>query len=245
MSHQPEELSGNEPADVSPVHSLAARYGRRALILGAAAAGAGVAADLVAGGTAEAAPDTSAAVLLGKFNSANSSTIVGTKRANGLVGQTHAKGFSGVAGLDFNTAHGSNGVYGQTYHGYGVFGIGIGGGHGVGAHSNTSGFDAVQAIDTASSGGTALYGASAHGFALRTAGKIKMSTSGVAVVPAGQRSATFACGGMTASSMVFATIQQAQSGVHIEGAEAGEESFMLTLSKGAAAPVRVAWFVLD
>lgn len=245
MSDQPEQLSGNEPASESALHSLAARYGRRALLLGAAATGAGLAADLMASGTAQAAPDSPAPVLLGRFNSANSSTIVGTKRANGLTGQTHATGFSGVAGIDFSTTNKSHGVYGQTNHGFGVFGIGIGGGHGVGGQSNSSGHNAVQGVDSAPSGGTALYGASSHGFALRTVGKVKMSTSGVATVPAGSRTATVRFGGMTSSCKVFATIQQPQSGVHIEGAEAGTESFTLTLSKSPSAPLRVAWFVLE
>jgi hypothetical protein len=136
-------------------------------------------------------------------------------------------------------------VYGQTNHGFGVFGIGLGGGNGGGGQCNSSGHNAVQGVDSASSGGTALFGVSSHGYALRTVGKVKMSTSGVATVPTGQRTATVMYLGMTSSCKVFATIQQAQSGVHIEGAEPGEESFTLTLSKGPLAPLRVAWFVLE
>jgi hypothetical protein len=242
MSDQPER---NEPANESAAHSLAARYGRRALILGAAAAGAGLAADLVAGGTAEAAPDSSPPVLLGKINIASGSTVVGSQHANGLEGHTHTGGRSGVSGIDFNKKKGSNGVYGQTNHGVGVYGIALGGGNGVVGRSNTSGFSGVIGQDAAPSGGTALLGQSSHGLALHTEGRVKMSTSGVATVPAGQRTATVPHAGMTASSKVFVTIQQAQSGVHIEGAEPGEESFTLTLSKSPSASLRVAWFVLE
>jgi hypothetical protein len=246
MSDQPKQLRGSEPAGERAVHSLPARYGRRALILGTAAAGAGLAADLVAGGAAEAAPDSSPPVLLGKINITSGSTTVGSKHANGLEGHTHTKGKAGVAGIDFSTTTGASGVYGQTYHGFGVFGIGIGGGNGVGGHSNTSGHSAVFGVDSAPSGGTAIRGQSVHGLALHAEGKVKFSkSSGVATVPGGQRTATILVGGMTTSSKVFATIQQPQSGVHIEGAEPGNESFTLTLSKNPSAPLRVAWFVLE
>jgi len=246
MSDQPDQLSRPEPASERGAHSLAARYGRRALILGAAAAGAGLAADLVAGSAAQAAPDSSPPVLLGKLSSTDGSTTVSSKKANGLVGQTRTTGFSGVAGLDFNKTKGSNGVYGQTNQGFGVFGIGIGGGNGVGGHSNSSGHSAIFGVDSAASGGTAILGQSRHGLALHAEGKVKFSTSsGVTIVPGGQRTATVQVSGMTTSSKVFATIQQAQSGVHIEGAEPGTESFTLTLSAHPSQPLRVAWFVLE
>ena len=280
MSDQPE----------STVHSLAARYGRRAVILGAAATGAGMAADLVAGGTADAAPDSGSPVLLGKSNSTHGTTSVSSSGGTGLSGHTathgaagvsgfdtsstgsfavygksthgtgvlgsstHKSGVtgltftpqqSGVAGIDMCPTKGAHGVYGQTNHGFGVFGIGIKGGGGVGGQSQVSGQNAVAAFDTAPSGGTALFGQSKTGFALRIQGKFKMSLSGVAVVPAGQRTATVNCAGMTASSMVFATIQQAQSGVHIEGAEPGIESFTIRLSQNPTAAIPVAWFVLE
>jgi len=240
------EPSGGERAG----HSLTAwarrRYGRRALFIGAAAASAGLAADMVAGGAAEAAPDAAKPVLLGKQNVTSGATSVGSTNSNGIEGHTHTTGKSGVAGLDFNKAKGSQGVYGQTNHGNGVFGIGIGGGNGVGAHSNTSGFNALFAVDSAKSGGTAVLAQSKHGLALHAEGKVKMSTaSGLHMVPGGQRSVSIQVPGMSASSKVFASIQQAQSGVHIEGAEPGEEAFTLTLSKHPAEPLRVAWFVLE
>jgi hypothetical protein len=246
MSDQPEQISGNEPANERAVHSLAARYGRRALILGTAAAGAGLAADLVGGGTAQAAPDSSPPVLLGKINVTSGATVVGSQQSNGLEGHTRTKGKSGVAGIDFSKTKGAQGVYGQTNHGNGVYGIGIGGGNGVGAHSNTSGFSAVFAVDSAPSGGTAILAQSTHGLALHAEGKVKFPTSsGLATVPGGQRTATIEVAGMTPSCKVFVTIQQPQSGVHIEGAEPGSESFTLTLSTHPTTPLRVAWFVLE
>lgn len=290
MSDQPEKLSGNESGSDGVIASIAARYGRRALILGAAATGAGLAANLVAGGTAEAAPDSTPPVLLGKSNTARGTTAVTSKGGTGLSGTTSTHGASGVsgfdtsttggmgvygksahgtgvlgssthksgvtgltftpgesgvAGLDFCTTKGAHGVYGQTYHGFGVFGIGIKGGSGVGGQSQVAGQNAIAGFDTASSGGTALFGQSFHGLALHTEGKVKMSVSGVAHVPAGQRIMKVEYHDMTASSKVFATIQQAQSGVHIEGAEPGNGFFTLTLSKSPSASMPVAWFVLE
>ncbi len=245
MSDQPEQLSENEPANERAIHSLAARYGRRALILGAAAASAGLAADLVAGGTAEAAPDSSPPVLLGKLSTANGSTTVSSKHANGLVGQTRTNGFSGVAGLDFNPTKHSHGIYGQTNHGIGVFGVALGDGHGVGGNSNSAGHNAIFGVDEAPSGGCALFGQSRHGLALHAEGKVKFTISGVVTMDRGQRSTKVQVSGMAPTNKVFATIQQAQSGVYIEGAEAGKGSFTLTLSKSPSAQLHVAWFVLE
>ena len=171
---------------------------------------------------------------------------MGSTNSNGLEGHTHTTNKAGVAGLDFNPKHGSHGVYGQTNHGNGVYGIALGAGDGVGAHSNASGSNALHAVDSAKGGGTAILGQSPHGLALHAEGKVKMSTaSGIAAVAAGQRISTIGVAGMSASCKVFATLQQAQDGVHIEGAEPGEESFTLTLSKHPSAPLRVAWFVLE
>ena len=198
------------------------------------------------GGSAEAAPEASKPVLLGKQNVTSGATSVGSTNSNGLEGHTHTTNKAGVAGIDFNPKHGSHGVYGQTNHGNGVFGIALGAGDGVGAHSNASGSNALHAVDSAKSGGTAILGQSPHGLALHAEGKVKMSTaSGFATVAAGQRISTIGVAGMSASCKVFATLQQAQDGVHIEGAEPGEESFTLTLSKHPSAPLRVAWFVLE
>lgn len=299
MSDQPEQLSGNEPAGESRVHSLAARYGRRALILGAAATSAGLAADLVAGGTADAAPDASS-VLLGKLNFTHGSTVVSSSggtglsgrtsvkgqagvsgfdnsthgsmglygksthgmgilgsstHQNGIVGQARTVGFSGVAGLDFCTTKGAQGVYGQTNHGIGVFGIGLGGGNGVVGQSNTSGFSGVVGNDAAKSGGTAVFAHSPHGTAvaaisgsgtaLHVEGKAKFSNSGIVNVPGGSKIATVKVDGITPSSKVFVTIQLPQPGISIEGAQAANGSFTLSLSKNAPVTLPVAWFVIE
>jgi hypothetical protein len=91
--------------EVTPVRS----YGRRALMLGAAAAGAGAAISLVAGAEPAAAADGSA-VLLGESNTASATTTTTTKTGDGLKGQTSTEGGSGVYGNDTS----KGGGYGCT-----------------------------------------------------------------------------------------------------------------------------------
>src|ERR1700683_4169050 len=114
---------GTPTAQAGP--SAAGRYGRRALMLGAAAAGVGVAAGVAGGGLAEAAPDASA-VQLGKANSTSGTTSISSSSGTGVQGRTRRHGMAGVAGFDDTTAVSSpptNGVYGHSAFGNGVLGI--------------------------------------------------------------------------------------------------------------------------
>ena len=61
----------------------ATRYGRQALMLGAAAAGAGIALGLV-GGAKPADASNGGSVLLGRTNTASDSTIINTSAHDGL-----------------------------------------------------------------------------------------------------------------------------------------------------------------
>jgi hypothetical protein len=239
------------------------RFGRRALMLGAAATGAGVAASL-AGGTAEAAPDSSGAVLLGKDNSTRSTTQVITRGGSGLKGQTYASGQSGVVGFDTSTEKGGHGVYGRSIHGFGILGIsehstGIVGQNTTPGQSGVAGIDLApgkggsglfgqshggDAILATSENGNALHCTSQHGTALLVEGKAKFSYSGVTSVPRGHKTVTVTHGGVTSSSIVIATIQKPQSGISIEGAEPGAGSFTITLTGSPSASVPVGWIIL-
>ena len=171
--------------------------------------------------------------------------IIGSSGSkDGIQGLTFTAGHSGVAGLDFCKTKGAHGLYGQSNLGFGVFGISFGG-SGVVGQSNTSGQSAVAGFDRAPSGGTAVLAQSQHGTALRVEGTAKFGTSGVNSVPSGQRTLTVKASGITATSKVLATIQKPQSGVFIEGAEPGNGSFTITLSKNASSALPVAWFVLE
>ena len=127
MTDRPERANEIDQAGDRTPASLPARYGRRALMLGAAATGAGVAASLVGGGMAEAAPDLSPPVLLGKTSTASGTTRVVSRGGSGLAGRAATKGQSGVTGYDtFAGGSGlSSGVTGHSENGYGVNGISV------------------------------------------------------------------------------------------------------------------------
>jgi hypothetical protein len=165
--------------------SKAPRVGRRDVMLGTAAAGAGVVAGLVAGADPAGAA-TGTPMLLGKANSATAATSVSTTAGAGLKGQTGANGASGVQGVDSSSAGGS-GVRGDSTHGDGVYGetsaakksgvAGLdnssGGGYGVwgystngtGVYGTTSAQTGVgvHGVDSSSAGGFGVFGNSTHG----------------------------------------------------------------------------------
>ena len=181
----------------------------------------------------------------------------------GVMGQARSPGEAGVAGVDFAPQQGGSGVYGQSRLGTGVHGVSFGG-TAVSGLASTSGHSGVSGVDQARSGGHGVYGesrhgtavhatsfegtgvhaSSEHGTALRVTGRTAFSRSGVARVPAGQRTVTVEVDGLTPASIVLATIQAPQAGVAIEGAQPGPGSFVITLSGEAAGDLPVGWFVI-
>lgn len=120
MTDQPDRAKEiNQPGDTAST-SLPARYGRRALMLGAAATGAGVAASLVGGGLAEAAPDRAGPVLLGQSNVTSGTTIVTSHGGSGLAGQAAGEREAGVKGYDTSSTRKGYGVYGHSVNGIAV-----------------------------------------------------------------------------------------------------------------------------
>jgi hypothetical protein len=111
-----------------------------------------------------------------------------------------------------------HGVYGQSNHGTAVYATST---EGIGVHASSKG-----------------------GTALEVSGKASFSNSGVAHVPGGQKTVKVTVDGMTAASIVLATIQAPQAGVSIEGAQAGAGSFVITLSGKASGDLPVGWFVI-
>jgi hypothetical protein len=265
MSDQARPADEMKPGNDDSSAPSAPHRGRRAVMLGAAAAGAGVAASLAGGGLAEAAPDAGGAVQLGKSNSAKATTQVITKAGDGLKGQTSATNHSGVVGFDTSTGTGGHGVYGNSVHGDGVLGISAHktGVVGQGSTVNQSGVAGVDvtpttgghgvfgqsqhgdAVFATSSNGVALRGQSAHGLALHVEGKAKFAHSGTVTVPSGHKTAHVSVPGMTASNIVLATIQNPQDGIFLEGAAAGSGGFTVTLSASTESSVKVGWMVLN
>lgn len=147
MTDQPERASEIDQSGDRAPGSLPARYGRRALMLGAAATGAGVAASLVGSGLAEAAPDPSPPVLLGKTNTTSGTTIVASGSGTGLSGHAHTAGQAGVKGFDTSSGKKGFGVYGQSVNGVGVNGISKNN-NGVAGNTSAIGFSGVAGIDS-------------------------------------------------------------------------------------------------
>lgn len=166
MSDRPERANEMDQAGDRSPGSLPARYGRRALMLGAAATGAGLAASLVGGGLAEAAPEGLPAVLLGRSNTTGATTIVTSRSHTGISGHAETNNQAGVSG--FNTASGANsfGVFGHSVHGTAVNGISQ---HGNGVVGNASTFNmsGVAGIDFCpTKGAHGVYGQSNKGDAV-------------------------------------------------------------------------------
>jgi hypothetical protein len=163
------------------------RYGRRALILGAAAAGAGAAVSLAGGVVpAQAATDANGGpVLLGETNTETVTTTITNSASGAISGSTSANGgHSGVHGNDTST-DGGYGVAGSSTNGFGVAGssttgIGVQGtttgeASGVTGIDNSgldlsSGVSGISSIGYGVSGscanGVAIYGESANGYAV-------------------------------------------------------------------------------
>ena len=246
------------------LHVAEGRFGRRAVLLGAAATGAGVAASLAGSGVADAA-GKSGPVLLGKSNSAGATTEVTTRSGSGLVGQTHATGQSGVVGIDVSTAAGGRGVYGHSIHGAGVMGISKNS-SGVSGLASTVGESGVAGVDqTPTTGGHGVFGQSEHGngvyatslrgiglraqsangLALLVQGRTRFDLSGLATVKAGHDAVTVSVPGLKPSNIVLATIQQPQHGIFIIGALPAHGSFTITLSGSVESDTKVGWMVLE
>jgi hypothetical protein len=135
------------------------RYGRRALMLGAAG-GVGMAAGLLADSETASATEGSA-VVAGASNTATSTTTVTTSSGNGLEGITSQNNQDGVYGLDQSTG-GGNGVSGQSTAGTGVYGTSTGS-WGVLGSTHGNGAAAVRGVDESTGGGNGVLGSSDNG----------------------------------------------------------------------------------
>jgi hypothetical protein len=219
------------------------RYGRRALLFGAAATGAGVAVSL-AGGTAPAeaaSRNNGGPVLLGETNTATAATTITNADGGAFSGNTSANGgHSGVHGND-TSSEGGYGVAGSSTNGYGVAGnstsgTGVGvqgtttapGGIGVAGIDNSGedlsiGVSGTSTIGFGVSGncpnGVAIYGESANGYAVyaTSAGGTGLLVQGPSVF---QGATQFKNSG-------FATVKKGDKSVKVKLAGVTVESIVL------------------
>jgi hypothetical protein len=135
MSQKDDTTEGDRAS--SPLLDNAPRHSRRALVAGAAAAGAGIAASLVIGAQPAAAEGEN--VTVGdSFTDATSTTgITSSGSGAALQGTTTTDGGSGVAGVD-SSRYGGTGVMGTSFLGTGLTGTSTAG-TGVSGTGGTAG----------------------------------------------------------------------------------------------------------
>src|ERR1700728_756194 len=116
MSELQSQGRGASPVDgVEATPRFSPRLGRRAIMLGAAGAAAGIATAGVAGAEPAFASNGNP-VKLGDSNSATASTVVTTTVGTGLQGEASTNGQSGVSGID-TSPDGGHGTYGRSTNG--------------------------------------------------------------------------------------------------------------------------------
>jgi hypothetical protein len=93
--------------------------------------------------------------------------------------------------------------------------------------------------------GIGVLAESTEGTALRVSGKLELSRSGQASVPAGAEAATVQLSGVTSASLVIATAQGPSGAVAVANVTPAEGSFTINLTAEAAAALKVAWIVVD
>jgi len=184
-------------------------------------------------------------LIAGYNNSESTVTLLQTNSSEGLIVFSSVSDASSAAlsGEKYNAGNGvrgfsglGNGVFGDSASSTasGVYGFNDNGGYGVAGRVSNGGV-AVLA-DTPDGTGTALL----------TTGKLEFQKrSGIAVIPSGAKSKTVTQPGVTASSMVLATVQN--SGGYFASAVPAAGSIKIYLNKAPVSPatVKVAWLVLN
>ena len=146
---------------------------------------------------------------------------------------------AGVLGLDTRTSPiGGAAVYGHSLNGDAVVGLTSGAGaRGVSGFSGSSTPDSIGVL-AQSSGGTAL----------AVDGILRARRTGVAVIETGRKTTFVALGGMTHTSLVFATPvlnAGSQAIAECRVRTTGNTGFFIKLTGAASGNVRVAWVVID
>jgi len=181
MSEQPNGDQGRVPKEHAEPDEMSSRsYGRRTMMLGAAAAGAGAAVSFVARPEAAgaASPDAGAGkVKLGIANTATATTSISMA----------VNGDSGVEGIDTSSA-GGYGLYGESANGTGIYGTITG---------DTRGHFAVEGTDasTGAGGGAGVGGSSTNG-----TGVYATSVNGNGVYGSTAANGRFGVGGVDSST---------------------------------------------
>jgi len=123
---------------------------------------------------------------------------------------------SGVTGADLSV--GNVGLSGLSVGGVGVY-----------AGSNT---------------GIGMFATSNTRTALSVNGPVQFTSAGVSTIKKGSSTVTVTTSAVTTSTLVLATLQQFQTGVHVSAAVPAAGSFTITLNGAATTDLPVAWFFI-
>jgi hypothetical protein len=171
------------------------------------------------------------AVRMGQRNTGSRTTVLESSKGPVLVGRISKSGSKAVAVQGAATAKS---------------------GKAVAVQGTAASPDAVAGQFEAADGGTAVEASAAgkRGVALRTKGRLQFDErSGTAKVSAGGADFIIpVAGGLSASSVVLATMQDHFPGVHVEAAsvqDAEEGLIVVRLSQAVPEAATVAWIVLD
>ncbi len=162
----------------------------------------------------------------------------------GVVGEVNGvdTGFGVVGTADIGVSGSGNiGVIGDsaTLGGAGVFGYGEAAGCGV--------YGAVGGAPPAPALAVGVYAVATEptGTALRVNGKAQFSRSGRIAVAAGRTAVVKLVPGVTASSIVIATLQRAATGTWIRAAVPSTGRFVVYFNRALPATTVVGWFVIN
>ena len=256
--------------DTSVDSSISAgRIGRRALTLGIAAGGVGLAASVIGGKSADAA--TGDALVLGEQSNAESSTVLYADSGSfghGLLCVTDTPfsdfvpGFphAAVTGYAGSTDSGPVGVagYGTSFGTIGAVGD-------IGMDINTPSPVGAIGLDNTDIDGTALAGVSASGTGVIArsgtgtalwadgpatfSGVTQFSRSGLATVTASASSVTVPHVALSGTSLVLANLQVNLKGVYVQSVVPNPNASKFTIHLSMAVPegktAKVAWFVVN
>jgi len=191
--------------------------------------------------------------------------VLGQGSRNGVSGLRANNGASGAYGQNDGTGYG---LAGRATNGTGVFGEGLtslrgnslGAADGVDGTANNSCCSAVYGLNGGSGNGvagradtgTGVLAASTGGIALKVTGRAQFSRSGLVSIAYPNKSATVSVpGGLTASSLVFALVQDT-TGVYVKSAvpNTSNGTVQINLNKAPGTgtnpkTAHVAWFVVN
>lgn len=120
----------------------------------------------------------------------------------------------------------------------------------AGIQGTSASSDGAAGLFVATGGGTAVDARAAqkNGVALRTKGRLELTErSGISPVSGGAEFVIPVAGGLGNSTIVLATLQDHQPGVHVESAtvlDADQGLIVVRLNQALAEPARVGWLVL-